>query len=396
MRQKCAVLFFIALGLMAVGGCAAADKHPAENNVPKIGVILPLSGQYAEYGKQILAGIKCAEEELSKEAFTSVMPELVIRDDAGKPSQAVRAMAELEKTGVMLVLAGYTSQEALALKSQAALLELPVLTPAGSNDQITERSKYMFRTNFSDRRQAQALAYYGYFNAGKRRMAYLINLDENAVYARDLGRQVAQAFSDFGGAIVTSAGFRDSDRDFRPMIKEILPSSPDIIFVPAYSEVAGNMVSQLREMGFKGVILGSDSWYGNDFLRKCGKEPAPAYFAASYVPETSFPVQQQFVRLFKNKYSCEPGVNEALGYDAMRIAFFGIQGCEDREDVQKRLARGYHMDTTAGVSYFDTSGNAFRPVFINEVKKADDGRIYLGRAMTVTPDMLGNKNSSGD
>ncbi len=365
--------------VLCITGCVSHD------NAPKIGAILPLSGEYAQYGKEILAGIKCGMETLDRSA---VKPELIVEDDAGSPAKADIAMKKLADKGAMIVLAGYTSQEVLGVKSAAAKLKLPVLTPAGSNDQITERNKYMFRVNFSDRAQARALAYYAYYTAGKRRMASLINLDENAVYSRDLGRQTAQFFANYGGSVVSQGGFRESDKDFTPVIKDILKGAPDVVFVPAYAAAAGRFTAQLRKAGYRGVILGGDGWYGDDFLKNCGETPAPAFFSACYVPGLDTPEQLEFLRVFKSRYKREPGVNEALGYDALRIAFYALREAEDSGDVLDRLKLVRNYSGAADNMRIMADGEMRRPVHILEVKKSPAGKIFFKNSLNISPDSI--------
>ena len=61
----------------------------------KIGVILPLSGQYYEFGEAVLEGVKLAVAEYNKNT-SGMKVELDVRDDAGEPVRAAslgRALA---------------------------------------------------------------------------------------------------------------------------------------------------------------------------------------------------------------------------------------------------------------------------------------------------------------
>lgn len=390
MKQHNMTLWLAACGalLALLTGCRTTAPRDLTQQ-PKIGVVLPLSGIYAEYGRQILAGVKCGRAMLEQEyGSDTLMPELIVIDDAGSPAKADQAVRKLAADGAATALVGYTSQEALGVKTAALELNFPVLTPAGSNDQITERNPYMFRVNFSDRTQAKALAYYAYFIEGKRRLASLINLDENAIYSRDLGRQAAQFFADYGGQVIASGGFREEDKDFRPLLQEILADVPDVVFVPAYADAGGRMVAQLRELGYRGLILGGDGWLGTDFLKQCGPNPEPAAFAASYVTEIDLPEQRAFIKLFKEQNHYEPGVNEALGYDAIRVAFMATRQTEDVDAVLKRMEQIRSYAGACGNIRIMRDGNVRRTVYINDVKSSPDGKKSFHLSKSISPNQI--------
>ena len=74
--------------------------------------------------------------------------------------------------------------------------------------------------------------------------------------------------------------FRETDKDFSAPVKLLLKEMPDVILVPAYSSSAGKIIRTLRETGFKGLILGGDSWNGTGLLANCG-DPGDAAFSST-------------------------------------------------------------------------------------------------------------------
>lgn len=378
--------FAVAGLLLAAAGCMS---NRSKEDALKIGVVLPLSGENAVYGKEILNGIECANAHLRDTSPTGAkLPELIIVDDRGRSADAAKAMAKLYEQGVAAVLVGYTSEEALAVKSEALRLQLPVMTPAGSNDKITERNPYMFRTNFSDRQQARALAYYAFYPRGCRRMASLLNLDENAIYARDLGRQTAQAFVDCGGALVFSGGFRENQTDFRPLLREVLSGTPDVVFVPAFPETAGRIIRQLRELGYHGLILGGDSWSGEKLLQECGPDAAPASFTVPFAPGGEGKEEKAFNELFRLMYRKEPTNNAALGYDAMLLTYHATRDTEYPEEVlaRFRLLRSFRGAT--GELSVLPEGDVRRTVVIQQVVSDGKDGMKVRTERRISPDRI--------
>jgi hypothetical protein len=90
---------------------------------PRIGVLLPLTGQYATYGQRSLNGIKLA--------FGSAADGLVVRDDRGEPPVGRGALDELiADAGIAAVIGPLRSKvaEAAAPRAERAGMPLVVLS----------------------------------------------------------------------------------------------------------------------------------------------------------------------------------------------------------------------------------------------------------------------------
>ena len=68
--------------------------EPSRGDNYKIGVILPLTGKYAIFGKSTLHGIECAAGVFTP-CESPINAELIIKDDMGLPEKAVTAVEEL-------------------------------------------------------------------------------------------------------------------------------------------------------------------------------------------------------------------------------------------------------------------------------------------------------------
>ncbi|MBO5762640.1 MAG: ABC transporter substrate-binding protein [Lentisphaeria bacterium] len=375
---------FILPGILLLGGLIAGCQHTRSlDEAPKIGVILPLSGAYAPYGKEILEGIQVARAGLESKMYGDPLPDLLIYDDVSDRRKAQEIMRNLAAENVAAILIGYSSQEALAVKEDAKTLQIPVLTPAGSNDRITVDNPYMFRCNFSDSQQSRALAHYAYYERGCRRLAVLFNLEEESVYARELGRQTGQNFSDLGGLLCARAGFRESDQDFSKVAREILAKEPDVVMVPAYPKCAGMIVKALREAGFRGLILGSDSWNGQEFLEHCGPNPGPAVFGSVYCKETAGDTGKVFIDAYRKRFQSEPTVNAALGYDAMMLIAMAVRGTATSAEVLDRMGRIRGFLGAAGEITMRSDGSVLRPIHMIRLKREKGGKSVFAYEMTI-------------
>ncbi len=345
-------------------GCSLGERDV--NQPVKIGVILPLTGPDSECGKNMLRGVRCARAALSMQDGATLIPELLTGDNRGLPEDTRLAALSMIQQGAAALIVGYSSQEALAVKSLAAEYQIPVITPGGSNDRITENNPYMFRVNFSDRQQAKLLASYARHVRRMGRMAVMLNLDENAVYSRDLGRQTAQAFADYGGDIIAAVGFRETDTDFSGAVQELLRDVPDVIFVPAFPACAAKIIRALRQGGFKGLILGGDSWYSEELLRECG-DPGDAVLGSIYAADGPGVSRQGFYKLFAERNHCPPTESDVLGYDAMILAATGVMGTRNSQEALEKFARIREFRGALGNIPLEKNGNVLRKAYMSKL-----------------------------
>ena len=352
------------LGVAAAAVLGAGCWSAPDTGRLRVGAILPLSGDYAPAGRRMLAGIQAAVDELNARGGIADQPvELEVADMKSRPELAPELLRDLDRRRVRAVLAGYSSNDVQNLKSAANELELPVLLPAASLDELTERTPLVSRCSFSDTQQSKALAYYARFEKRFNRMGVLINLDENAVYARDIGRKTAQEFVEYGGQVVKMAGIHDSDTDFRPALKRLIEADAEVIVAPAGPVAAARLVEQARELGFRGLLLGSDTWNEPEFFKALGSSFGECVFPAQYAPEMTTPVQLRLAGLLKK----EPGEltdAEVQGFDAMQILAVALASGETGTDLSEAIRRVRRFPVTVGEVTMRDDGNAERRIFL--------------------------------
>ena len=115
---KTVSLGLIALSLFIFSGC----KTPPMPEPVRIGVILPMSGEFAPYGKKLFAGIKLKADEINTEGGIDCRSiELVLADNESSIAKTAVALRKIAEQKIFIVIGGYTSAEAFALKPETAL-----------------------------------------------------------------------------------------------------------------------------------------------------------------------------------------------------------------------------------------------------------------------------------
>src|ERR1700677_2133060 len=133
---------FVVAGALTVFGAGAAS---AQETI-RIGFSAPITGPFAENGKQMMAALNLFLEQNGKTVAGKKI-EVILRDDAGVPDQAKRIAQEFVVNSKVAILAGYNpTPTALAVAPIATEAKVPEIIMGSSTSTITERSPYIART----------------------------------------------------------------------------------------------------------------------------------------------------------------------------------------------------------------------------------------------------------
>jgi tetratricopeptide (TPR) repeat protein len=148
----------------------------------KIGVLLPLSGRYQQYGNRSLAAIKMA-------FGGSTHFDLVVKDTGGNPTAASKGVMDLVlEEHVIAIIGPLFSNEALAAALKAEELSVPLIA-LSHRDGLPQIGDWVFRTALTVEAQARALAKVAFEELGMSRFALLFPRSR-------YGKEFADAFWD--------------------------------------------------------------------------------------------------------------------------------------------------------------------------------------------------------
>ena len=160
----------------------------------KIGVLLPLTGQYSAHGIRVKQGIELA----ARNPNTAIRPEIVFRDTEGDPVKAVDAYKELvseERVDIVVGPLLYKTSEEVGKESLGTGIPIISFTKRSGLPQIGET---VFRLGLTASGQAHELA--GYASRELQARSFAIAFPSSMT-----GREFSQTF----GTEVTKQGGRD-------------------------------------------------------------------------------------------------------------------------------------------------------------------------------------------
>src|SRR5262249_24027709 len=135
--------------VVAVLAFAVGEAH-AQGAI-KIGMIAPLSGPFAQIGKDMVTGTELYLDEIGRQAAGRKI-ELLVEDDEGNPSVGVTKVRKLvEGDRVHVVTGGLLAWTGYAIQPYVDAQKIPTTYPVMAGDDMTQRkpAKWVVRTGFS-------------------------------------------------------------------------------------------------------------------------------------------------------------------------------------------------------------------------------------------------------
>lgn len=370
MKKFTLMLLGLSFLITACGGeKEATTKKTDEAATIKIGGLGPLTGPLAIYGVTATNGSKLAFEEINKNGgILGKQVEFVLFDEKGDSTEAVTAYNRLVDEGVVALVGDITSKPSLAVAEIAAQDNMPMITPTGTQFNITEAGPNVFRVCFTDPYQGVILANLAKNNLKANTVAIMVN------NSSDYSDGVAEAFikeaERLGLKIVAKEGYAEGDKDFRAQLTKVAATNPDVLLVPDYYEQVALITTQAREVGVKSTFIGPDGWDGVAKALDSSAYGAVenSYFTNHYSVEDTNEKVQNFLKAYREKYKDEPSAFSALSYDAAYLMKDAIvkAGSTDKDAIVKAMKESDFAGVT-GHLRFDEKNNPVKAVTVLKV-----------------------------
>lgn len=359
--RRVAGLWVLLLSLLC--GCGGVGKREGI----RIGAVLPLSGENAEFGEEIRRGI-----ELRMEEFRRIHPEthvqLFVRDGSGAAGVAAAFEKLVTREHVQAVIGAYSSADTFALKPLALKYRVPVLAPVATHDQITARNAFMFRSCCNDSAQGRALGIY----ASRLKLAKVgvfICLDvDKGDYARGLAGAMSAEFERLGGKVVKEVGYRIGQRSFVKELEELRAAGAEGVFAPLEPGDVATLIRDAEGINYKAVFFGGDSWSEKSVLSGLGAHADGGFYSCMFAKTLKQPATAAFCSLAEQA-GLKPGMSLAQGYDSAGILLSLLRPGMSGEEAAAALGQVNGYEGAGGRISIGLDGDAVRDVYIKRISR---------------------------
>ena len=234
----------------------------AEDETFKIGVIGPMTGDYAQYGLGVYHAAQVAAEEINANGgFNGYNVEILdAGDDQADPEKAVNAYNDLLDKGMQMLCGTVTSGSCIAVGAEAAESTFMFTPSATAVDSITAGSNE-FRMCFTDPAQGTKSAQYIGEHGLATKVAVLY--DSSADYNSGINDAFVAAAEENGLEIVADEAYTtDNNTDFSVQLGKIKDSGAELLFLPNYYSDNALILQQAHDLGLDMKIFGVDGMDG--------------------------------------------------------------------------------------------------------------------------------------
>ncbi|MGT2887745.1 ABC transporter substrate-binding protein [Streptococcus didelphis] len=381
MRKKLLVLAMTSLSVIILTACQAAPPSSTSNakgttieKTLKLGLNFELTGAVSAYGNAQKRGAQMAAAEINKAGGVDGKKiELIAKDNKSENAESAIVTTSLAtKEKVNLIIGSSTSGAVAAGSPNATAAAVPVVTPAGTQDDLTiakdgKTYDYIYRATFTDSYQGNMLAKFASDALGAKKVALFY--DNSSDYAKGITKRFKKTFE---GQIVSESTYQSGDTDFQSALTKIKHQAYDAIVMPGYYQETGTIIKQAREMGITVPIIGPDGFADAKLIELAGKENADnVYYLSAYSSAVS-PKAAQFAKNYKKRYGSEPSMFAALAYDAVYMGAKAAKGAKTSKDIAQNLAYLKDFEGVTGLMTIDKKHNPIKSVTIIGLSKGQE------------------------
>jgi ABC-type branched-subunit amino acid transport system substrate-binding protein len=319
----------------------AGESPAATGEGLKLGTLLPLTGDLAQYGKPMQESVDLLVQTVNACGGALGQPiTLISEDDQTDPAAGAAGMTKLAEVdrvaGVVGAAGSAVSSAAVDIAVRNQVVEI---SPSSTSPTFTERASkgefngFWYRTAPPDTYQGEALAKLAQEQGFKRVAVLAINND----YGNGLVQSFVSAFKELGGEVVNEANptlYAPTATTFDSELGAAFNGEPDAVMMVAYPETGSLILKAAQEQGFLGgktKMLLTDGMKTDELANLVGKGPDGQFIATGVLgtaPSAGGPAIEAFRQLYTGKFNRDPQVYDPNSWDAAALLVLAAEAAK--------------------------------------------------------------------
>lgn len=376
--------WLLLLGLLA--SCSSTNSNTPVNlkgGLP-VGAVLSLTGNANVYGQDQRLGLELAQTALKP--ISSLPIKLTIEDGGSDEASAINAFNLLINQGTTALIGPTLSQQAFAASPIAQRRGVPVLAPSNTATGIPEIGSFISRVSA----QSSVIAPLSINKALQldstiKRVAVFYANDD--AYSTSETTIFQKAIKAKGLNTVTVQRTQLNDQDFLNQVTAALRAKPDLVVLSLQAVDGGNLIRQLRELGFKGKIVVGNGMNTPNIYPICQRFCDGILIAQAYSPELETKENQAFVARHKAQQAGRvPPQLTAQAYTAYQVIAEAAQRLNKRQPLEgmslrqarlllnKEILSGTYNTPLGKISFSQDGEVKQESFYVAQVKMNPDGQ----------------------
>lgn len=388
-----------ALSLLAACGGGAG----ANGDTVQIGLLEPLSGPFADNGKQARLGAELCADQINKaggiKALDGAKIKLVVKDTgAAAPAQVANQLQSMVGTGdLSAVIGAWASSYTLAASTVAEQAKIPMVTESFADD-ITDRNyQYIFKIPAS----AELMGSQAVDSVLELAKASNYDVTEAAVVADNTSAATVSAnaaadrLTALGVHVAVQESFTPGLTEGGSLAIKVLASHPQLIFVQGALSDMALLQKAFKQQGYTGPLLGAGSGFvATDYAKTIGEPANGTFSSAGWNWDMPGEAAKKFAQEFTAKNPKFPFPGQEAGEDCAAVytiaAAMEAAKSADPQEVRDSLSS---INITSGPATMLASGK----VSFDDTGLLEDTTPVIvqwqdGKPYTVAPEEIASRD----
>ncbi|HEX2129855.1 MAG TPA: amino acid ABC transporter substrate-binding protein [Solirubrobacterales bacterium] len=385
--------------ITAVGiGCGDDDDGGGGSDDPmRIGVSLPLTGEFSQPGKAAEQGYEVWRDTVNEEGgLLGRQVELIVRDDASDQNTVVADYnALIQRENVDLLLGTFSSLLNLPASAAAERNRMLYIEPAGGAPEIFERD-FQYGPFFTQQATAD--------HQGDLFVEWVLSLPENerpqtAAYpvlddpfALPVIEAMKAKLEEAGVETVYEETYPASTSNFDSIANSVKQANPDLVANGAQFDDGIGFRRSLTKVDFEPKMLFQTNApsFGKQYSDGVGVENTEGtFFAISHTPDAETPGNAEFVERFNETFGEDPAEDAADAYASGQVLQAAVEAVGSVED-QLALAdwlRENTVETILGPLEWEDNGAPIGEFLIGQWQNGE-AEIVLPEEAATTDEII--------
>lgn len=361
-------------------------NSPSNQTSIPIGIAVAQTSNVSLLGQEQVTGAKIAETYFNKQGGINGTPiRLVFQDTAGDEQGTINAFNTLISQDKVVGIVGPTlSQQAFSADPIAERAGVPVIAPSNTAKGIPQIGKYISRVSAPVAVVApNAIEAALKINPQIKKVA--VFYAQNDAFSKSETGTFQETVKQKGLDLATVQTFQTTDTDFQSQVTNTINIKPDLVIISGLSADGGNLVKQLRELGYKGLIIGGNGLNTSNILPVCKALCDGIIIAQAYSPELKNEINTAFRQIYTEQNKKEPPQFTAQAFTGVQVFVEALRTLDKttklntlalpqlRTQLNDTLLAGKYVTPLGEISFTPEGEIQQKQFFVAQIKMEADG-----------------------
>ncbi len=299
---------------MLFTGCGQKDQ-----DVIRIGAILPLTGPGAQIGEMQRNGLMLAEKDLENDINIKVF----YQDSQGSPTRAISILQQFNSMGIDIVIATM-SQVANALIPVAETNNQLLFLNSVSFPDITKDRNYIYRMHVTSDSEAKEMVDF----ISQKSISSIGILYVNDNFGLGAKTTIQNEVMDTNISIDFIFSYEINQSNFNNLVAKV-NKNVDAIYVVGYEPTFVNVIRALASSGYDNTILTNMAISSEVYQKEIIGITNRIFYTTTFYEISDDSTKHDFSQKYKKMFNADPTFISAINYDQLHLLAEAINNSKE-------------------------------------------------------------------